>query len=59
MGIHNVSFSLTIDDTYKLSLYGRNLTDERHARMVKIGPLAQGATWSTPRNYGASLTVDF
>jgi len=59
MGMHNVSFSLTVDDKYKVSLYGRNLTDERHARLVKIGGISQGGTWSTPRNIGASLTVDF
>jgi len=59
MGIHNVSLSLSIDDKYTLSLYGRNLTDERHARLVKIGGIAQGGTWSTPRNLGASFTVDF
>jgi len=59
MGIHNVSLSLAIDDKYTLSLYGRNLTDERHARLVKIGGISQGGTWSTPRNVGASLTVDF
>lgn len=59
MGIHNVSLSLSIDDKYTLSFYGRNLTDERHARLVKIGPIAQGGTWSTPRNVGASFTVDF
>jgi len=59
MGMHNIGFSLSIDDKYKISLYGRNLTDERFARVVKIGGLSQGGTYNEPRNYGLAFTADF
>ncbi|WP_346839463.1 TonB-dependent receptor [Microbulbifer sp. SAOS-129_SWC] len=59
MGLHSASISLSIDSKYRLSLYGRNLTNERYARLVKIGSIAQMGQYNAPRTYGFQFTADF
>ena len=59
MGMHNVSMNLAVDDKYKISLWGRNLTNERYARLVRIGPLSQMGQYNAPRTYGVQFTADF
>ncbi|GMG88373.1 TonB-dependent receptor [Biformimicrobium ophioploci] len=59
MGMHNASVNLTIDENYRVSLYGRNLTDERYARLVKIGGLSQMGMYNPPRTYGVQFTAEF
>ncbi|MBY6211180.1 TonB-dependent receptor [Microbulbifer agarilyticus] len=59
MGLHSLSTNLTIDESYKISLYGRNLTNERYARLVKIGTLSQMGMYNAPRTYGVQFTADF
>ncbi|MFV8783124.1 TonB-dependent receptor [Microbulbifer sp. SA54] len=59
MGMHNASMNLTFDEKYKISVYGRNLTDERYARLVKIGPISQMGQYNPPRTYGVQFTADF
>ncbi|AQQ68130.1 hypothetical protein Mag101_11160 [Microbulbifer agarilyticus] len=59
MGLHSLSTNLTIDESYQISLYGRNLTNERYARLVKIGGLSQMGMYNAPRTYGLQFTADF
>ena len=59
MGLHSGSLNLTFDDKYRVSLYGRNLTNERYARLVKIGGLSQMGQYNAPRTVGVQFTADF
>ncbi|WP_346839464.1 TonB-dependent receptor [Microbulbifer sp. SAOS-129_SWC] len=56
---HNVSISVGFNDKYELSVYGRNLTDERYARVILIPPVANFGQYTPPRNYGIGFTVEF
>lgn len=59
MGMHSASMNLSVDEKYRVSLYGRNLTDERYARLVRIGGLSQMGQYNAPRTYGVQFTADF
>jgi iron complex outermembrane receptor protein len=59
MGMHNVSLSLTIDEKIELSVYGRNLGDERYSRYVPIGGLTGISQYNAPRHFGAQATYKF
>ncbi|ARN75180.1 TonB-dependent receptor [Oceanicoccus sagamiensis] len=58
-GMHHASFDLTVDDKYKVSVYGRNLTDERYARVVIIPNFTHFGQYNAPRNYGVEFTYSF
>ncbi|WP_159931093.1 TonB-dependent receptor [Oceanicoccus sp. KOV_DT_Chl] len=58
-GIHNASADLRFKENYKLSIYGRNLTDERYARVVIIPGFTHFGQYNAPRNYGVELTYEF
>ncbi|WP_145999132.1 TonB-dependent receptor [Oceanicoccus sp. KOV_DT_Chl] len=57
-GFHNASLDLTIDEKYKVSVYGRNLTDERFVRAIPIG-ISTFGQYNPPRNYGIEFTAKF
>lgn len=59
MGLHSASMNLLVDNKYRMSLYGRNLTNERYARLVKIGGISQMGQYNAPRTYGVQFTADF
>jgi outer membrane receptor protein involved in Fe transport len=42
-----------------LSVYGRNLGDERYYRAVTIPPVSTFGQWNEPRNYGVTVTYLF
>jgi iron complex outermembrane receptor protein len=52
-----------IDYRYKesltVSVYGRNLGDERYFRAVVIQPISTFAQYNEPRNYGVTVTYEF
>jgi iron complex outermembrane receptor protein len=57
-GFHNASIDVTFGDHYRLSAYGRNMGDERYARVIPIGITTFG-NYNAPENYGVELTVEF
>ena len=59
-GLWSASFDFIYNERYQLSVYGRNLTDERHlAATTKIGPLVTFGTWIQPRNWGVEFRYVF
>ncbi|TDG14848.1 TonB-dependent receptor [Seongchinamella unica] len=57
-GFHNASVDLRFGEHYLLSVYGRNMGDERYARVIPIG-ISTFGQYSPPENYGVELTVNF
>ncbi len=58
-GFHNASIDYNFLEHYRISFYGRNLTDERFARVILIKPVSNFGQWSPPRTYGAEFTLKF
>ena len=58
-GFHNASIDFTFRENYVLSVYGRNLGNERYARPVLITPVSNFGQYNEPRNYGVELTARF
>ena len=58
-GFHNASIDLAFLDHYKISIYGRNLSDERYARVILIPPVSNFGQWNEPRNYGVEFSLEF
>ncbi len=56
---HNASIDLAFLDNYRLSIYGRNLSDERYARVILIPPVSNFGQWNEPRNYGVEFSMEF
>jgi iron complex outermembrane receptor protein len=58
-GFHNASVDINFLDHYRLSFYGRNLSDERYARVVLIPPVSNFGQYNEPRNYGVEFSLKF
>ncbi|MEP5566299.1 MAG: TonB-dependent receptor [Halioglobus sp.] len=59
-GIWNASVDFVYRGNYQLSVYGRNLTDERYTTsVVNIGPLASFGAWNQPLHWGAEFRFKF
>lgn len=59
-GLWSASADFTFSEQYRVSVYGRNLTDERHASaVINIGPLASTGTYNQPRNWGVEFSYTF
>jgi iron complex outermembrane receptor protein len=58
-GFHSASADLTFMDHYTVSIYGRNLSDERYKRAVGIPPVSTFAYYNAPRNFGIEFTAQF
>ncbi|MEH6585562.1 MAG: TonB-dependent receptor [Halioglobus sp.] len=58
-GFHNASIDLAFLDHYRISFYGRNLSDERYARVILIPPVSNFGQWNEPRNYGVEFSLQF
>ena len=56
---HNASVDINFLDHYRLSFYGRNLSDERYARVVLIPPVSNFGQYNEPRNYGVEFSLKF
>ena len=59
LGFWNANIDFRLRDMLTVSVYGRNITDERYYRAVLIPPLASFGQWNEPRNYGVTLTYTF
>ncbi|MEH6593270.1 MAG: hypothetical protein V7746_23575, partial [Halioglobus sp.] len=57
-GFHNASLDLTFGEHYRVSVYGRNIGDERYARVVDIG-LSSWGNYNSPEQYGVELSLAF
>ena len=58
-GFHNASIDLAFMDHYRVSIFGRNLSDERYARVILIPPVSTFGQWNEPRNYGVEFVMEF
>jgi iron complex outermembrane recepter protein len=58
-GFHNASIDLNFLEHYRVSVFGRNLSDERYARVVLIDPVSTFGQYNEPRTYGVQFTMDF
>ncbi|MCB1687517.1 MAG: TonB-dependent receptor [Halioglobus sp.] len=58
-GFWNANIDYTYKEMLTVSVYGRNLGDERYNRTVTIPPIATFSQWNEPRNYGVMVTYDF
>ena len=57
-GFHNASIDMVFGENYRVSVYGRNLGDERFARVVPIGITTWG-NYNPPEHYGIEFTAEF
>ena len=57
-GFHNASIDLNFLENYRVSVYGRNIGDERYARVVDIG-ISSWGSYNSPEQYGIEFTLDF
>jgi iron complex outermembrane receptor protein len=59
-GMWSASANFTFSEQYQISVYGRNLGDQRHAEsVINIGPLASTGTYNRPRNWGLEFSYIF
>ncbi|MBT4522353.1 MAG: TonB-dependent receptor [Halieaceae bacterium] len=58
-GMWSASIDYIHDERYQLTLYGRNLNDERVTSVTKIGTLSSFGTWNQPRSWGAEFRYMF
>ncbi|MEZ5572824.1 MAG: TonB-dependent receptor [Halioglobus sp.] len=58
-GFWNANIDYRYKDMLTVSVYGRNLGDERYYRAVTIPPVSTFGQWNEPRNYGVTVTYQF
>lgn len=58
-GFWNANIDFNYKEMLTVSVYGRNLGDERFYRAVAIPPVATFGSWNEPRNYGVTVTYNF
>jgi len=58
-GFWNANIDYRYKDLVTVSVYGRNLGDERYYRAVAIPPVSTFGQWNEPRNYGVTVTYMF
>ena len=52
-----VSYSFGEDGRYRVSAFGRNVTDEREGQFAEIGGLVGWYSWNRPASYGVEFAV--
>ena len=58
--IHNVNATISYSiQNYRVSVWGRNITDEREQRWSTIGGLTTRGWWNEPSTYGVTLSASF
>ena len=58
--ITNLNGNITYDmENYSISLWGRNMTDQREERWATVGGLATRGWWNEPATYGVTLSASF
>ena len=54
----NVSYAWS-DNRYRVTVFGRNMTDQREERWATIGGLTSRGWWNEPATYGVTLSASF
>jgi iron complex outermembrane receptor protein len=58
--IHNVNANINYTiENYTVSVWGRNITDEREERWSTIGGLTSRGWWNEPATYGVTVSASF
>ena len=58
--ITNLNGNITYDmENYSISVWGRNMTDQREERWATIGGLTSRGWWNEPATYGVTLSASF
>ncbi len=58
--IHNVNANINYSiEKYTVSVWGRNITDEREERWSTIGGLTSRGWWNEPATYGVTVSASF
>ncbi|GHD09041.1 TonB-dependent receptor [Halioglobus japonicus] len=57
-GFHSASVDLNWGEHFTISVYGRNIGDERYARVIPIG-ISTFGQYSPPDHYGVELNMSF
>ena len=52
-----ISYSWGEDGSYRLSAFGRNITDEREGQYAEIGGLTGWYAWNRPASYGVEFAI--
>lgn len=47
------------DNRYRITLYGKNLTDDQELAQGTIAPLTTRGWWTAPRTIGAEFAISF
>jgi len=58
-GFWDANIDYTYNDVLTVSVYGRNIGDERFFRAVAIPPVSTFGQWNDPANYGVTVTYRF
>ena len=58
-GFWNANIDYRYKEMLTVSVYGRNLGDERYFRAVTIPPVSSFGQYNQPRNYGVTVTYQF
>jgi iron complex outermembrane receptor protein len=58
-GFWDANIDYRYKDSVTVSVYGRNLGDERYFRAIQIPPITSFGQWNEPRNYGVTVTYEF
>lgn len=58
-GFWNANIDYRYKEALTVSVYGRNLGDERYFRAVAIPPVSTFGQYNEPRNYGVTVTYEF
>jgi iron complex outermembrane receptor protein len=58
-GFWDANIDYRLKESLTVSVYGRNLGDERYFRAVLIPPISSFGQYNEPRNYGVTVTYEF
>jgi iron complex outermembrane receptor protein len=58
-GFWNANIDYRFKESLTVSVYGRNIGDERYFRAVLIPPISSFGQWNEPENYGVTVTYEF
>jgi iron complex outermembrane receptor protein len=58
-GVWSASFDYIYEERYQVTVYGRNLTDERYSGAIRISGLSSFGSYNQPRSWGAEFRFMF
>jgi outer membrane receptor protein involved in Fe transport len=58
--IENINATINYSiDNYSVTLWGRNITDEREQRWATISPLTARGWWNEPATFGITFAASY